>query len=297
MVLKRKRGDDFVPWTSSSQEQAQTSAQTVVSATDPVLPPEKRIRSNPPRSTRSKPSESAAVRAQKAKAAPPKKPRAPRTKKAPVAVPPPTAVAGPSSSQPAAPTPTPAPAKRGRKKAASSEPSGSQPKPEKRLAQFKPQCPQNILDRLARVRSQRIFMIDRERNGNELKEKFTILGSTNNVYTVTIEHLPRCNCPDAVKGNHCKHILFVFAKVLQVSLDSGLWYQKALLTSELEKIFAEAPLAPNSMAHTHIRDAYARATGKAPANAAPADAGPGNKRIPGPDDDCPICYDGMFWRV
>jgi hypothetical protein len=71
-------------------------------------------------------------------------------------------------------------------------------------------------------------------------------------------------------------------------------YSRALLTSELETIFAEAPLAPNSIAHAHIREAHARATGKAPATSmAVEDAGNKNKRIPGPEDDCPICYDGM----
>ena len=44
------------------------------------------------------------------------------------------------------------------------------------------------------------------------------------------------------------------------------------------------------MAHPHVREAHARATGKAAPAAAPTE---GNKRIPGPDDDCPICYDGM----
>ena len=67
---------------------------------------------------------------------------------------------------------------------------------------------------------------------------------------------------------------------------------RALLTSELETIFAEAPLAPNSVAHAHVREAHARATGKAPATSVPEEAST-NKRIPGPDDDCPICYDGM----
>ena len=70
------------------------------------------------------------------------------------------------------------------------------------------------------------------------------------------------------------------------------WYSRALLTSELETIFAQAPLAPNSVAHPHVREAHARATGKIPSTSVPEDAST-NKRIPGPDDDCPICYDGM----
>lgn len=139
-----------------------------------------------------------------------------------------------------------------------------------------------------------MFMIDRRRNGNELREEFSVLGSTGNVYTVTIDRIPKCDCPDATKGNHCKHILFVFIKVLQVSEASGYWFQKALLTSELEQIFAEAPLAPNSEANPHVREAYARATGRMPASANSSKAASDkNKRVPGPDDDCPICYDGM----
>lgn len=52
----------------------------------------------------------------------------------------------------------------------------------------------------------RIFMIDRNRTG-ELQEEFSVLGSTGNVYNVVVDHKPRCDCPDAMKGNHCKHIV------------------------------------------------------------------------------------------
>ncbi|KJA24154.1 hypothetical protein HYPSUDRAFT_38918 [Hypholoma sublateritium FD-334 SS-4] len=178
----------------------------------------------------------------------------------------------------------------GRKKA--TDASLPAPKPEKRGAIFKKKCPQNILDRVERVMTQRIFMIDRNRVDGELKEEFSVLGSTGNVYTVTIDHRPRCSCPDSSKGNHCKHILFIFLKVLQVTQASGYWYQKALLTTELQDVFAHAPLAPNSMAHPHVREAYARATGKATPDVANT-AATKKKRVPGPDDDCPICYDGM----
>jgi hypothetical protein len=67
---------------------------------------------------------------------------------------------------------------------------------------------------------------------------------------------------------------------------------RALLTSELATIFAEAPLAPNSIARQHIRDAYAQATGKAVIADTKNDDNK-KKRIPGPDDDCPICYESM----
>ncbi|KAI0664601.1 hypothetical protein C8Q70DRAFT_1987 [Cubamyces menziesii] len=164
------------------------------------------------------------------------------------------------------------------------------PVPEKRGAIFKKACPQNIIERVRRVMEQRFYMVDRKRNGNELREEFTVLGSTANVYTVVIDKKPSCNCPDALKGNHCKHILFIFLKVLQVTQKSGYWYQKALLTSELEDIFANAPPAPAAVAHERIRNAYAQATGKAVASSSQAKT---KKRLPEKEDDCPVCYENM----
>ncbi|KIK87552.1 hypothetical protein PAXRUDRAFT_831831 [Paxillus rubicundulus Ve08.2h10] len=179
-------------------------------------------------------------------------------------------------------------------------------KPEKRGAMTKKKCPKNILDRVERVMSQRFFMIDRRRDDGEFREEFSVLGSTGNVYTVIIGKTPSCSCPDATKGNHCKHILFIFLKVLQVSQDSHVWYQKALLTSELAAIFADAPPAPNSFAHQRVRDAYARSTGQTLNVAAtPSGSGSGGasgsasgvtkgpRRQPTAEDDCPICYEGM----
>ena len=64
---------------------------------------------------------------------------------------------------------------------------------------------------------------------------------------------------------------------------------RALLASELQSIFSNAPQAPNAIAHDKIREAYARATGEAP-TLAPSGS---RRRIPGPEDSCPICYEAM----
>lgn len=136
----------------------------------------------------------------------------------------------------------------------------------------------------------------------------------------------RAGPDNAIRGNHCKHIvcrlasptvfqklttsqMFIFLKVLLVPITSHIWYQKlvfaylhrlqrkthycrALLTSELETVFAQAPEAPNSVTHPRVLDAYLRATGqKAEASTA---ASSSKKRIPGEEDDCPICYDTMY---
>ena len=108
------------------------------------------------------------------------------------------------------PSPPPAkqpPAKRQRKQ---KDPDANQP--EKRGAIFKKACPKNILDRVDRVMGQRyvkqsvydvyidatlftsFFMIDRKREGTDLHEEFSVLGSTGNVYKVVIDRTPSCSC-------------------------------------------------------------------------------------------------------
>jgi hypothetical protein len=58
---------------------------------------------------------------------------------------------------------------------------------------------------------QRMFVIDRTRSGNKEcpEETLTIAGTTGNLYTVTIARIPSCNCPHALKGNQCKHVVYV----------------------------------------------------------------------------------------
>jgi len=59
------------------------------------------------------------------------------------------------------------------------------PDAEKRLAKWKPKCPQNILERVSRVMTQRFFMISRDRVDGELREEFTVSGSTYAIFILT----------------------------------------------------------------------------------------------------------------
>ena len=95
-------------------------------------------------------------------------------------------------------------------------------------------------------------------------EEIEIVGSTGNIYAVTISHLPSCTCPDSAKGNKCKHKVYALSTVLKAP--SHLQYQLALLTSELEEIFAHAPPIPTDL----------------------ADDSRGNRKPT--DGECPICY-------
>ncbi|KAI9849236.1 MAG: hypothetical protein M1837_004695 [Sclerophora amabilis] len=127
---------------------------------------------------------------------------------------------------------------------------------EKRLKRFRSHAPQSYLERLERVLTQRMFLLDRDMgdgSGAGPEGSFDLAGTTGNVYTVKIRNLPSCTCPDnQVKGNQCKHIIYVLVNVLKAPED--LRYQAAFLTSELEHIFAQAPPPPDeasSLADSH----------------------------------------------
>jgi len=73
-----------------------------------------------------------------------------------------------------------------------------------------------ISDRISRALSQRLYLVHRKETSvkGSLQHEFAVLGSTGNVYQVRISKHPFCSCPDHSKGNVCKHILFVFLKVV-----------------------------------------------------------------------------------
>jgi len=98
-----------------------------------------------------------------------------------------------------------------------------------------------------------------------------LAGTTGNVYSVIISHLPTCSCPNtafkAKNSGHalCKHILYVLHFVLKAA--HHLCYQNAFLTSELKEIDANAPALPEQVKEEEPMD---------------------GKRKP-IEDDCPIC--------
>ncbi|TVY50004.1 E3 ubiquitin-protein ligase [Lachnellula occidentalis] len=156
-------------------------------------------------------------------------------------------------------------AKRARKK------KGEEPE-EKRLRRTRVKAPATYLERLHRVKTQKMFLIERIRttsgDGTHEEEVFDIAGTTGNIYQVTVSKAPSCSCPDGMKNNQCKHIIYVLVNVLKTRED--LAYQLAFLTTELNEIFANAPTPPQS------DDAPSTAT----------DTGGQRKPI---DGDCPVC--------
>lgn len=82
---------------------------------------------------------------------------------------------------------------------------------ERRARRFRTHPPRSYLEKLERATTQRMFVIGRKRKGTEEvpEEEVYIVGTTGNIYRVTIAKEPTCTCPDARKGNQCKHVVYV----------------------------------------------------------------------------------------
>lgn len=119
--------------------------------------------------------------------------------------------------------------------------------------------------RIERALEQRLYLLNVERHPDGVGATFAVLGSTGNVYTVELAQKPTCNCPDALKGRGlCKHVLFIWLRVLRCQeTDPRIW-QTALLTAELRS--ALAPLFQRRRARRlpfatmAARDAFLRAS-------------------------------------
>ncbi|PWN33658.1 uncharacterized protein FA14DRAFT_114598, partial [Meira miltonrushii] len=178
-----------------------------------------------------------------------------------------------------------------------------------RGAIFRKAPSQKVMERVHRVNCQRMFLLDREQKPETIfqqasssssatqplvmREEFKVLGSTGNVYTVNIDRQPRCDCPDWMNngGNPCKHTIFVFLRILGISQNSHTWYQKALLPSELQDIFASARPDPTH-SNPSLQSAYLKAVSGSKKEDEEEDTkAEGKRRIPQKGDVCPVCYE------
>lgn len=129
------------------------------------------------------------------------------------------------------------------------------PNEEKRLRRWRDHAPLSYQEIRDRALTQRMFVLDRKRDishPDHAVETISLAGTTGNVYTITVDKLPSCDCPHARKGNQCKHIIYVLARVLRVP--ANLEYQLAFVTSELRDIFDRAPPLPSEQGDNTKKD-------------------------------------------
>ncbi|KAM3515411.1 hypothetical protein MY11210_000973 [Beauveria gryllotalpidicola] len=109
---------------------------------------------------------------------------------------------------------------------------------EQRLHVFQPTPPPRFERIYQRATTERFFVLSRERYdaGDYCpQERFELAGTTGNVYTIRIGRELWCDCPHALKGNQCKHLVYILHRVLKAPYN--FLYQFALLSSELRQIF------------------------------------------------------------
>ncbi|KAJ5683278.1 RING finger domain protein [Penicillium macrosclerotiorum] len=178
----------------------------------------------------------------------------------------------------------------------------SVPEKEKRSRRWRNSPPISYIERLRRIQKTKMFVVGQEVGGTKEAPNFVfdVVGSTGNIYKVTIDRDPVCDCPDGAKGNQCKHIcygesyagkimnllhqlkkplllyyydlfLLIACQVLLHALKAPrhLQYQLAFLSSELCTMYEGSPL---SQLHA--------------ASAQPNEDG-SRKPVEG---DCPVCF-------
>lgn len=176
-----------------------------------------------------------------------------------------------------------------RRKKASDLSTGT-PSKERRLAPWRSSASSGTLDRIKRATEQRLYLVAQEaiKSSSGPARKFTVLGSTGNVYVVIVDSIVSCNCPDGSRGNVCKHHLFVFLRVLGVAESSPLLYQRALLSTERAEVLSGAGRpGSKSYASASVRAAYKKATSMSPKSSSSSSHRGSN------DDTCTICYESL----
>ncbi|CCF53653.1 hypothetical protein NDA11_003606 [Ustilago hordei] len=159
----------------------------------------------------------------------------------------------------------------------------------------------DTIKRIAKAHLERMYLIHRFRRDQQtLQETFDVSGSTGNVYKVTVARHVNCSCMDfSLRRKVCKHLLFVYLKVLRLPGSLPVYKSIRLSEDQVAQVFAKAlqnPIA-EAMARPELRKAWETAVGYQPS---PSDstyeepAAPQGKRlIPTEGDVCGVCYEDL----
>ncbi|GKY94718.1 hypothetical protein MPSEU_000437300 [Mayamaea pseudoterrestris] len=175
--------------------------------------------------------------------------------------------------------------------------SNSRPREEKRLRRYRLACPGKLYDRIHRGVTQRLYLIERTEEGPD-EMVFSVLGSTGNVYQVTLTHIPTCTCPDFMrKQDVCKHMIFVLTKVVGLGVENRLVYQRAFVTTELEELFDMAKrrrVGGSVLANQRVRESFKNGASSCGGAVCGKDDSASGEPVPRSLlVDCPICFDRL----
>ncbi|KAH8938433.1 hypothetical protein BDL97_16G082400 [Sphagnum fallax] len=168
---------------------------------------------------------------------------------------------------------------------------------EKRMAKYISKPSIAVKERIQRAFQHRLYVIEKKMISGADSESpsacdFFVLGATGNVYTVKLNQVPSCSCPDAAKGNTCKHLLFVMLRVLKLPQSDPRVWQKALLSTELEDLLNISTVNEGIIASQRVRQRFHEISGGGSEIGSDFDTAAKvvQRDI---DGDCPICYEKM----
>lgn len=161
----------------------------------------------------------------------------------------------------------------------------------------------DALKRIMKVSLERMYLIHRFRSPGYMREEFHVSGSVGNVYNVVLDRQVSCSCMDfSLRRKVCKHLLFVYIKVLRLKGHLPVYTQVRLSADEVAQVFDEAlenPVA-QALAKPELRKAWETAVGYKPtedelaAGASEESNVPaGKRRLPEEGDVCGVCYEDL----
>lgn len=171
-----------------------------------------------------------------------------------------------------------------------------------RGARYRSHPSKAVLDRYQRSLRHRLYLIERGDGANTSEAAFAVMGANGNVYRCKVGTEPTCNCPDFTKraGGHghgpCKHLIFVFVRVLKVSRDDAVWWQTRLLHDEVSQVLRDAPaqVSNDCVADGAVRSMYRTMNSgnseRISGEGSEASVAANRKPIEG---DCPVCFENM----
>ena len=145
----------------------------------------------------------------------------------------------------------------------------------------------NWTSRLDRALTQRIYMMHEHcRECNDHEFRFRVMGATGMPYDVVVDGDGGdvyCSCPDhTTRGNFCKHLIFMFIRVLQFSSDEvyNQYFSHGVYTTTPQTVTACQEFFRRKERAIEMLDPEQE------------DVGVAQKPIDD-EDDCPICYENF----
>ena len=149
--------------------------------------------------------------------------------------------------------------------------------------------------RLSRALSQRLFLLsspsvvvnDEFGEEDSISLSYEVLGTTDNVYNVTLCRTPSCTCPDFIQNkNRCKHIYFILYRHLHVPDSSSLLFQSTYTVQEFKSILSRHQRINGESKTSEIEDSKTL-------QKKPTEKPTLQQKVILEDDDCAICCENL----